>query len=255
MNKSALLLAEKTNYLNKDIQYLSNVNIVEWDIHAAGFSALKFRKLLPEKTLEEWSKLDKHTRTVREGLLQKERPDIAKAILDTLADARQAFIYANNISSESILSIKKDALFLINQKPKVSVIKEFEFRPKGEYTSYLYINGKEFYYSSKTDSLDIKGLSEESKELQKDYLLKDIAKILRTTERVGRNQIFETLKQYRSKYLNRQLSADTYRSLDEEGLFRIGNYTFKNISDDMVEYLDISQNYVNYLLPLFNAIL
>lgn len=251
----AMKLAEKTNYLNKDIQYLKNVNVTEWDIHAAGFSVLKFRKLLPEKTLEEWERLDKHTRTVKEGLLQKEHPEIAKEILDTLGDARKAFVYLNNIPSSAILSIKKDALFLINQNPKQPKIKDFEFRPKGTYTSYLYINGKEFYYSSKTNSLDIKGLSEESKKVQEDYFLKDICNILSMSERVSQDVVFDNLQRYRRKYLERLLPIDTYRSLDDDGLYRINNYTIKNITDDMLQYVDISQNYINYILPLFNAIL
>ena len=84
----AMKLVEKTNYLNKGIQYLKSVDISEWDMHAAGFSVLKFRKLLPEDVLNEWEKLDKHTRTVKEGMLQKSRPDIAEAILTTLKLAR-----------------------------------------------------------------------------------------------------------------------------------------------------------------------
>lgn len=254
MNNSALKLAEKTNYLNKDIQYLGSTNIDEWDIHSAGLSVLKFRKILPEKMLDEWSKLDKHTRTVKEGLLQKENPEIAKIILETLAQARQAFIYANNIPSEKILSIKKDAIFLIEQNPKVTTIKDFEFRKKGQYTSYLYVNGKEFYYSPRADSLDIKGLSDDVKALQKDYLLTDIKNILRRIEENGRDRMFEYLKKYRSNYLNRKLNIEVYRSL-EDGLFRIGNYTFKNANMDMLQDLDISQNYINYIMPLFNAVL
>lgn len=255
MDNSAMNLAEKTNYLNKDIQYLKNVSITEWDIHSAGLSVLKFRKLLPEKELQELEKMDKHTRTVKEGLLQKEKPEIAKIILDTLADARKAFVYLNKIPTQAILSIKKDAIFLINQNPKEPKIKDFEFRPKGEYTSYLYINGKEFYYSSKEDLLDIKGLSEESKTLQKDFLLNDIKRLLRVSERVNQSQFFDLLKQYRRKYLDKLLPIDTYRSLDDDGLYRIQNYTIKNISQDMLQYVDISQNYINYLIPLFNAIL
>ena len=45
MEKS-ILIAEKTNYLNKDIQYLKNIQISEYDIKSAGFSVIKFQKLL-----------------------------------------------------------------------------------------------------------------------------------------------------------------------------------------------------------------
>lgn len=252
---SAMTLAKRTNYLNKDIQYLKNVNISEWDIHSAGLSVLKFRKLLPDKTLDEWEKMDKHTRTVKEGLLQKNNPEISNIILDTLSNARQAFVYLNGIKSEQILSIKKDALFLINKVPNISTIKTFEFRKKHTYTSYLYINGKEFYYSSLTEGLDVKGLSEEAKDLQKNYFLKDISRILRMSEQVSQESLFAYLKKYRRQYLNRELNIETYRNLNDNGLYRINNYTLRNISQDMLPYVDISQNYIDFILPLINALL
>lgn len=251
----AMVLAKKTNYLNKEIEYLKNVDIAEWDMHAAGFSVLKLKKLLSDKEIIEWENLDKHARTVKEGLLQKSNPAIAKIILDTLADARRAFVYLNDITPEQILAIKKDALFLINKTPKVSTIKTFTFRKKGTYTSYLYINNKEFYYSSADNSLDIKGLSEESKELCKDYILRDISNILKASEQGSQESLFSYLKKYRRKYLNHELDINCYRSLDEDGLFRIKNYTLKNISEEMLQYIDISQNYVNYILPICNALL
>lgn len=34
--KASMQLASQTNYLNKDITYLRNIQISEYDIHAAG---------------------------------------------------------------------------------------------------------------------------------------------------------------------------------------------------------------------------
>lgn len=255
IDKSAVALAEKTSYTNKEIKYLRNVEISEWDIKSAGLSVLKYRKLVPDEMIKEFEAMDKKTRTIKEGLLQKKNPEIAREILETLAKARQAFIAANGIPEKAILSIKKDALFLIDQHPTVSKIKEFEFRQKNIYTSYLNIGGKEFYYSSKTDGLDVKGLSEETRIAQKDYLLNDIRNFMKMGEKLDGTQMFNALKSYRAKYLNRKLPLETYGNMNDDGLFRIGDYSLKVCGPNELEHIDITQNYINYLLPIFDAML
>lgn len=255
-NNPAIKTAEQTNYLNDSYRYLKNVTITEYDIRSAGFSVLTYRKLLPADELEKLSKLDKHTRTVKEGLLQREHPKIAEEIVNTLSKVRQAFVLLNKIPDESILSIKKDAMFLINQTPQNLVIKDvFEWRKKGVYTSYLQLPGKkEFYYNGREDKLDVKGLSKEVVEKQNNFILKDIKNFLRSGERVNQEMIFSLLKSYREKYLKRQLPLEVYRELDS-GYFRVGDYQMESIDEDMKNEIDISQNYMNYILPLIQAML
>lgn len=252
----ALQVAVITNYLNENYVYLKNVVITEWDIRSAGFSVLRYRKLLPEDELQRLEKLDKHTRTVKEGLLQKENPKIAEEIVNTLSKVRQAFVLLNHIPAESILTIKKDAIFLINQQPQSNIIKDiFEFRKKGIYTSYIQLPGKkEFYYNAREDKLDVKGISKDSVKHQENFLLKDIKGFLRSGEKVSSDVLFSLLKSYRSKYLNRQLPVETYRELDS-GLFRMGKYTMDNIDESSLPYIDITQNYMNYILPLIQRML
>ena len=252
----AIKTAEITNYLNKDYQYLKNVNIVEWDIHSAGLSVLKFRKLLPEDELKELEGMEKHARTVREGWLQKEKPEVAKEIISTLSKVRQAFVIANHIYDREILTIKKDAIFLINKTPTMTIIKDvFEFRKKGTYSSYMLLNdNKEFYYNSFLDSLEIKGLTEEAKKKQSEFILKDIKKIIKSGEKLQPDMMYVLLKNYRDKYLNRKLPVETYRELDS-GKFRIGNYMLEDVSEDLLSDIDISQNYMNYILPMINILI
>lgn len=252
MKNNALSLAEITNYTNKNIKYLKNVKIEEWDIKSAGFTVLKFKKILPENIIKEWEFLDKHTRSVKEGLLQKSNPKIAEEIIKTLAAARKGFVLLNNIQEWNILSIKKDAMFLINTPVIKNFVKDFEFRKKGEYSSYISLNNKEFYYNSNSNVLDVKGLSADSKEFQKDYFLKDLKYFLKSGEKLQYDQLFSILKNYRKKYLNRELPLETYRNLDD-GKFRVGDYTLDRIDESLRNDIDITQNYINYLLPLFAA--
>ena len=251
----AIEIAKKTSYLNSDILYLKNTSIVEWDIKSAGLSVLKFKKCLPSDEIERLSNLDKHTRTVQEGLLQKNHKELSEIIINTLSQVRQYFIIINSIKEDQILSIKKDAVFLINKVPEKTLIKNyFNFRKKNTYTSYMLFDKKEFYYDSYNDILDIKGLPKEAVEKQQEYLIKDIKKFLRSAERLDTGSMFSLLANYRLKYLNRELPLETYRELNS-GKFRLGKYLAENISEDMINDIDISQNYMNFILPMIQMII
>jgi hypothetical protein len=243
------MIAEKTNYLNKEIVYLRNTVITEYDIKSAGFTVIKTKNLLPSEEILELESVEKLERNIRIGKRILQYPKISEEIINTLADIRKDFAVFNQLKEDDILSIKKDALFIIKKSPSTLNIKGFEFRKKESYTSYLYLNKKEFYYSSITGKMDIKGLHEESKILHENFLLKDIKKFIEFGEKLTDVQMYNSLKSYRTKYLNRQLPVDTYRDI-ETGKFSMGDYQLDNISEDMLASVDISQNYINYILPL-----
>ena len=102
--------------------------------------------------------------------------------------------------------------------------------------------------------VDVKGISDDSKRLQKEYFLKDIANILRSAERVNPPDLLMMLRSYRSKYLNRQLPIETYRNL-LTGRFKCGKYDLDVVDDTMINDIDISQNYINFILPLIRILL
>jgi len=248
-------IAERTNYLNKDILYLKNTNITEYDIKSAGFTVIKYKKLLPEDEIAELEKCEKYERNVRIGKRILQYPKISEEIINTLTEVRKDFVVLNNIEADDILTIKKDAIFLIKKIPSVLIIKGvFEFRPKETYTSYVNLNSKEFYFSSLTNSMDVKGFPEETKETQKEFFFKEIKKLLAVSEKVSSDSLFTLLKSFRSKYLNRQLNKEIYRDLGTS-MFHIGDFQFENIEDELLKNVDISQNYINYLLPFFKILL
>jgi len=254
MGDSVKILVEKTNYLNKEILYLKNTSITEFDIKSAGFTTIKVKKLLSEEVISDLEKMSKDQRSIYIGKQILKYPNIGEELINTLIDVRKDFVILNNIEEEDILSIKRDAFFIIKKSPSILDIGGFEFREKEKYSSYAYLNGKEFYYSSRTDKLDIKGLSEDVKNQQEAYFLKDIKKIMSLGEKVSSDQMFLFLKQYRSKYLNRKLEKETYRDL-EMGLYSLGNYQISTIDAEMLKDIDISQNYIKYLIPLFKLLI
>jgi len=251
---AAIKLMERTNYLNKDIEYIKNTKIVEYDIRSAGFTTLRYKKLLPSDIIDKLEKMPNKDRNIYIGKQIRKHPNIGEELINTLIDIRKDFAMLNDIEEADVLSIKKDALFLIKKDPKALVIREiFEFRAKDEYTSYCYLNNKEFYYSAYTEKLTVKGIGKENQELQDAYLLKDIKNILKMAEKLMPDQMFAYLKKYRSRYLTRELDKNTYRNLDT-GEFSINGYKLKDLPDDLLDDIDIVYNYINYLIPLFRLL-
>lgn len=257
----AINLMERSNYTNKELVYLKNVRITEWDIASAGFSVIKFKKLFPENQIRYLENLPKYDRNVYIGKEMRKNPKISVDVVETLEKVRKSFVILNKIKEEDVLSVKKDAIFLINKKPETTLIKDFfQFREKSTYTSFLYLNKKEFYYDSANDILDVKGLSEKTKNAQHDFLLNDIKEIMKAGEKYNQEELYSFLKRYRDRYLSLTLPKETYKLMgstfdDEENKYAFQEYRLDNIGEDMLEDIDISFNLSRYILPIIEAML
>lgn len=252
----AMKLAEKTNYLNKNIDYLKNIKVTEFDIHAAGFSVIKFLKLLPAEEIERLTRLPKFEKNVAIGLRIRDNPSIGIKIEETLQKVRKAFVAVNNVDARNILSIKKDAIFVIKENPNILNIKDFfQFARKNTYTSYARLSNIEFYFSN--SQLDIKGLSKDNV-AKCSLVLEEIKKIFSIAEKMSDDVIFQFVQTFSKKYLNRELPIESYRELDS-GYFRIMDSKrcnfFEECDESFLQDLDITQNYVNYIKPLLTTII
>ena len=70
-------LYKRTLWINKNIEFLFDTEIIEYDIHAAGPSICREFKLLPESLLDEIDKMDKKSKNIKIGLIQrKDRMDL-----------------------------------------------------------------------------------------------------------------------------------------------------------------------------------
>ena len=251
-------VSEKSNWINKNIKYLKNVSITEYDIHDGGLSIISEYQLLPKNKIEKLKTYEKQQKNIVIGKLQAKNPDLAKNMVEGFGKARELFVTQNNIPIDNILTIKKDAIFLINMNNiNGAVTKNIEFRPKNKYSSYINLCNKEFYLSF--GELTIKGLSEESINLQKDYLLSDICRFLSQAEKIDSTLIVENLRKYSKEYLTKKLPLNTYRNLDN-GQFELfsdglGDYTLEEIDETFLDDLNISYNYLNYVLPMIHEIL
>lgn len=285
----AIELVKHDKYINNDINYLKNIEIAEYDIQHAGPSVIKHYKLLPDEEINKIFSMPKKEANIYVGKQILKYPDLGKKILEGIAIARQKFVTLNNIEEEDILSIRKDAIFIIKKNPKVLLIDEdFLFRKKNSYTSFIRLDGKEFYVNGKTKELDWKNLSDGMFELYnrppltvENYkILQDIRDILLKAERLNEDDLARNLRMYVSNYKNKRLPIETYRNLNT-GAFEVrfdnkddiqygtkknrkDTYRFEinkqirefnAVGKNEFQFLDISQNYINYIRPLIGLLL
>jgi hypothetical protein len=254
-NQDAIDLVEKSNWTSKALLYLKNVFITEYDLKSGGLSVIKENSLLNNDVIEKLSSMEKEKRNIIIGKLQIKYPDLSAKMVEGFASARKTFVDKNNIKADQILSIKKDALFLINPKGIIEqVTPNLLFRAKNTYTSYLNINRKEFYYSPSLEFLEVKGIPDEIVQKQNEYLLKDMLRFMRQAEKITAPVLFSSLREYQSKYLKRELPTETYRNL-ENGKFSFDGYDMDEIDAEDIENVDISKNYTEYVLPMIRQLL
>ena len=152
----------KTTWMNPNIEYLFNTDIIEYDIQDAGYSLICQYKLLPSKQINELEQIGKGTkRHIAIGMLQRDDKEFSKRLTDKFTEIRTLFLHNNNLTDNDIISVKKDAIYTIGSCKKTSFGK-VKFRPKAQYSSYIrfsQIQNIELYFGS---GIDVKGMSDSS---------------------------------------------------------------------------------------------
>lgn len=245
-------------YVNPNFDFIKNASIKEYDIQAAGLNILINKNMLTEKQKKYYSNLPKKERNIKLGLLQrgKEGRPYAKAISEGLREFRLKFFEANEIDENKILSIRRDAVFVVNSNIRKKEFDNIKFIAKNTYSAYYQINKCDFLYSDLRDTLDVKGIDDEYLELQEDYFIKEIKKIIRMNQ-ISNKSACELLYKFADKYRKKKLDVEFYRELDK-GLFRLkklrinGDYIGTKVAP--LDKIDIRYNYLKYILPLINMI-
>ena len=129
-------LSSKHNYLNKDIKYIKNGLIQEYDMKNGGISILYHKNILSQDDYDYlMNDLNKQERNITIGKWLKDNSDITPELMNGFKEARELFFEMNNIKDSEVLSIKKDAIFLIGKSIDIEQVNEdYLFRKKNEYT-------------------------------------------------------------------------------------------------------------------------
>ena len=253
-------LYKRTLYLNRSIPWLFGRRIVEYDIKSAGYNIIRHFKFLPDNIIEMLGRLEKHDRHVAIGKMEKKNEELKTNLKKGFQACRKKFFEANNIDDDEILSIKKDAIFLIDRIVDNTKFDTIEFVNKNEYYAFMYFNKIEFYFNDNV--CDCKGIRDEKAELHQHYMLDIMGEFARLMIRGDKNKQLKFIKEVAVAYRNKELDPGYYRELNSDSLFRPSG-RIKVMTNQMgysefdldMKYIDISYNYTHYIIPMYQMLI
>lgn len=227
----------KSTWLNPNIDYLFDEEIIEYDMRDAGFSLIKQFKLLPPGKIRELEQLGKgEARHIAIGMLERDDKELSKALSSKFAEVRGIFISMNGLTDDQIVSVKKDAIYTIGQCKRLR-FGLVQFVAKNTYSSYLRfpnIQNLEIYYSS--EATDVKGMGDTATNRHRLYMLnflRTMISLIEHKDRGCKRRIMKFIEEYKAHEL-------------DEGYY----LEFNNLS----RAINPSFNYLNVIVPLVQII-
>lgn len=243
-------LLNKINYLNKDIKFMISNYIREYDISKANISILFNKKFLSEEEYYYYLNLPKQDREVLIGKMMLQKPEISEIIQEGIKEFKNKFIQVNEFEDSDILSIKNDAIFIINKVPKITVFENVEFKLKNIYTSYYKINNLELYYGfnqmTQEEVLDVKGIKDSILSLHMNYFADLLKTLFYEAQTSTIEETISLLSNMYQLYLSRELSVEYYREFNDRSLYSLivmgKNFKASFLPEDQKSYVNISHN-------------
>lgn len=238
---------KKDLFINKNILYLFNTDIYEYDMKSAGTSIMEEFNIVSKDIIKELKELPKKQRVVHEGNLQKNK-DIASKMSDGFAEIRKRFYIENSIELGDIVSVNKDAIF-VTKRCKELKFGCVKFAEKNHYSSYVRLNRFQFYYNG---NIDVKGISDKTIGLHDDGILKVIKLFFRNMETSDKKTTLIHLRRIITDYKTRNLPVEYYREFTPSSKYKVigDDWEYDDFWEDRKDELDISYNLQNILLPL-----
>ena len=238
-------LFEKDSY-TAEISYLTNVFIYEYDISKCNINILYTKGIIDKETYDMLYSSPRMKRQVYVGMLQKDA-NVAKTLSLGIKEARELFFKANNLQYRDILSIKKDAIFIINKQIQNTDFGLIKFVRKNVYTSFYRLSNLELYYyynnMDKSEYIDVKGISKKLY-LHEGYFIQILKDIFYCIQTNGPEVSLEMIKEIYNKYITRQFPIEYYREFDAASSYALGNsiYKLESASEDDKYRININKN-------------
>ena len=205
-------------YLNKELLYLRNKKIMEYDIASGGYSCSLNHDLLSDSEKAILLKLNKKDKQIFLGNKARDEKEFTKLLHLAFREEISNFVNKNTINENNILSIKKDSITLFNSNITYLKNNNVTFIKKMDFTSYLLLGKLEFYYNGKTDEKLVKGLSLINFE---GTLVEEIFTILKMKEYKQDRDIYDYIKLLRNNYLKKDLINSYYKELSPLNAYRL----------------------------------
>ena len=244
-------LWQEKNYIT-DIPYIIAHHITEYDIQKANINVLRELNLIDDEFYNKLYIMPRMQRQIEIGYFIKYNNGIGDKLINGIALFRKKFFDVNKIEYSDVLSIKNDAIFLIDKNPHILNFGRVHFIKKNTYTSYMKLNKSiEVYFEYNTIdgtvSLDIKGISDKNLEKHHKYMATFIADILYYIETGDISSALTYLSEFYNNYIERKLHPGYYRNFNAESDYTI--ISNKNVysvdycdSINMIKSIDISTN-------------
>ena len=245
-------LYEQTNYI-ADIDYLLSTYIREYDISKANINILFRYGVISKEQYDQYYIMDREARQISIGLLLRDKPEVNDVLRKGIIEAKKHFFEANNIQEQDVLTIKNDAVFIINKIPTITKFDNIEFSMKNIYTSYYKLNNIELYYFfdivSGLEKLDVKGINDEKLKLHKKYFMEFLEVCFNSAQTYPLEDTIDIVTNFYVKYINLELEPEYYREFNALSMFRLKNVSdyynsmgIPSITKDQINNIDIIHN-------------
>lgn len=249
-------LYNKKNYFNPYYKYILNKYIREYDMRKSNISILYDKGII---TLDDYVKLNNAPRQFRQvyiGKLILSNPKIQEILDKGVLEYKEKLFKANNIKEYQVLTIKNDAVFIIDKKLETTKFSNtIEFIPKNTYTSFYLLgnkNKKELYYyfnnMNYKEVLDVKGINDNMLFLHEDYLIEFFKVLFCTAQTESIKECIELLTSFIDQYRRLELDVEYYRRFDSDCMYDLmptkvlGSYKVPFIMDYQKYAININHN-------------
>ena len=193
--------------------------------------------MLPQETIQELETQQKIVQHISIGKMQGNHPEFGQLLSHGFANVRERFLTMNRIAENKLLCVKKDALFVVGDVQHTN-FGFVQFVKKNAYSSYVrFTNNRNIEIFYNDDSIHVKGISDDTIDYHRLYILPLIKRIIKGIERKDKD-----IKRFLIKFIDRYKSGE----LEQEYYLEFNNKS-KEVSIDF--------NYFNLLLPFVQIIL
>ena len=220
------MLYKEKNYTIK-LNYLFNQYIREYDISKANINILFAKGVIDENLYRQLYDADRMDRQVYIGMMIRNNEKIQEVLNEGIIEYKQKFFEANGITDADIISIKNDAVFVLNKAPRILKFDNIEFVHKNTYTSFMRLNEIEVYYGCDLcdEVIDIKGIKDS--DIGKYHLgfLYIILDFLNTLQKSGAKPALDYITSIMTQYVKLELPIDIYRRFRSSNDYVLNGFT------------------------------
>lgn len=220
------MLYREKNYI-VNLNYIFNNYIREYDISKANINVLYSKGAIDKNIYMRLHAADRMYRQVYIGKLIQKNPQLQEILNEGIIEYKQKLFEANDINDDDIVSIKNDAVFILNKIPTRLSFDNVNFKFKNIYTSFMKLNELEVYYGDWLGKqvIDIKGIKDIDIEVFHMSFLNIIISFLSYIQHGGPYSALQYITNIMNMYANLELPITYYRRFRSSNDYIINSTT------------------------------